>query len=395
MNTVEDIIKDQYKQLGSKTRLILMHPHCRSQHVILNLVPDSSVYVRFIGTELTLDAATDQLDQVLVESGSNGKLKSADTLVLDECDRIPPDVMTTLIVDKLLPQVKKGRIIVLSRYMPVSLAQHPDVAGVVQVLPVIPEMMLSDYTQPAKTDKHLLEVWAMGSGRVMMNGKPIEQWDGVLPRALFFFIADRGMTTRGEIFEMFWPNLSVREATNVFHVTKRKVSEVLGADLTVFQSGFYHIADNIDLRYDVSVFNQFVQDSSVSEPQEAQQLLRQALRLYRGPFISTLDAPWVQRRRQQIGAAYGDALAALGRLVQQDGKHEEAFNWYARAIHYQPLREDAVEEVLKLGKKLKRNEEARALFQVYQTALREEDDAVPAAELQRLEQGLATIGARG
>jgi DNA-binding SARP family transcriptional activator len=388
MNTVEHIIKQQYSQLGSKTRLILMHPHCTQQHAILNLIPDSSIYVRFEGSELTLDAACRQLEQVLAEDGNNTKLKSTDTIVLDECDRLPPDVMTTLIAEKLLPQLKKGRVIVISRHTPIALVQHPAVVGQVQFLPVIPELMLSDYTQPATPDKHLLEVWAMGSGRVMMNGKPIEQWDGVLPRALFFFIADRGMTTRGEIFEMFWPNLSVREATNVFHVTKRKVSEVLGTDLTVFQSGFYHIADNIDLRYDVSVFNQFVQDSSVSEPDEAQQLLRQALRLYRGPFVSTLDSAWVQRRRQQIGAAYGDALAALGRLMQQDGKQEEAFNWYARAIHYQPLREDAVEEVLKLGKKLKRKEDARALFRVYQTAMREDDDAVPAPALQKLEAAL-------
>jgi DNA-binding SARP family transcriptional activator len=74
--------------------------------------------------------------------------------------------------------------------------------------------------------------------------------------------------------------------------------------------------------------------------------------------------------------------------MQQDGKQEEAFNWYARAIHYQPLREDAVEEVLKLGKKLKRKEDARALFRVYQTAMREDDDAVPAPALQKLEAAL-------
>ena len=40
------------------------------------------------------------------------------------------------------------------------------------------------------------------------------------------------MVTRDEIFETFWPGLPTKEATNVFHVTKRKISERLGYELT-------------------------------------------------------------------------------------------------------------------------------------------------------------------
>ena len=36
------------------------------------------------------------------------------------------------------------------------------------------------------------------------------------------------MATRDDIFNTFWPSLSIKEATNVFHVTKRKVNEILG-----------------------------------------------------------------------------------------------------------------------------------------------------------------------
>ena len=75
------------------------------------------------------------------------------------------------------------------------------------------------------------------------------------------------MVTRAEIFQTFWPNLTTREATNVFHVTKRKISEVLGTELTVYGSSFYHISPQIQLSYDVSLFNQLVQDSDTAGAQ--------------------------------------------------------------------------------------------------------------------------------
>ncbi|NJL95427.1 MAG: hypothetical protein HC915_17740, partial [Anaerolineae bacterium] len=128
-------------------------------------------------------------------------------------------------------------------------------------LPADERWMLWDYARGNERDSNgsemtLLEVRAFGAGRVQLNGQAVVSWDGILPRSLFFFLVDKGLATRTEIFNTFWPNLSVREATNVFHVTKRKISEVLGIDLTVYMSGFYHISPKIHLSYDVALFNQ-------------------------------------------------------------------------------------------------------------------------------------------
>src|SRR5690606_15826942 len=70
-----------------------------------------------------------------------------------------------------------------------------------------------------------LEVYSLGRGYALVNGQMITNWDGALPRNLFFYFMDHPLVTRDEIFATFWPNLSVKEATNVFHVTKRKISE--------------------------------------------------------------------------------------------------------------------------------------------------------------------------
>ncbi len=70
-----------------------------------------------------------------------------------------------------------------------------------------------------------LEIYSLGRGYAFVNGREITNWDGALPRNLFFYFVDHALVTRDEIFATFWPNLSVKEATNVFHVTKRKISE--------------------------------------------------------------------------------------------------------------------------------------------------------------------------
>src|SRR5260370_15199033 len=136
-----------------------------------------------------------------------------------------------------------------------------------------------------RADRALLEVYALGLGHASINGRKIDRWDGALPRSLFFYFIDRGMVTRDEIFQTFWPTLSIREATNVFHVTKRKISEILGFDLTVYWSGFYRISPDIDLYYDVVKFVEDVQNSVVANDHDGIQLLERAIDLSRGLFL--------------------------------------------------------------------------------------------------------------
>jgi len=87
--------------------------------------------------------------------------------------------------------------------------------------------------------KPQLEVYALGRGYALVNGQEITNWDGALPRNLFFFFMDNPLITRDEIFATFWPGLSVKEATNVFHVTKRKISERIS--MKVAETGSYEL----------------------------------------------------------------------------------------------------------------------------------------------------------
>jgi hypothetical protein len=358
------LVLEQYRRIEEQVRVVVLHPNFPSQHQLLSLVLGKCEYVRFSGQDLSDDA----LDAQLAAAWGIKKLKSTALLVLDEVDRAKPEALTRLVVEKLLPKVGRGRIVLMGRSLPVDLLHHPKLRGQVALLPIDPDHLLANYLDRPE-NAHLLEVWGLGSGRVAIDGREILQWDGVLPRALFFYLVDRGMATRSEIFASFWPTLSVREATNVFHVTKRKVNEVLGTDLTTFKSSYYYLAPEIHLQYDVSRFNFYVQESADLPPDEAEAHLREAVTLMRGQFIRSLSLPWVVQRREEIKVAYAEALLMLGRLVEARGDSHDALQWCMRAFHQLPVRSDIAEATIELCARAGLSAQGKEIYKLHRSAL--------------------------
>jgi DNA-binding SARP family transcriptional activator len=382
------LLEQQYAALTDSQRVVILHPNYASQHLILRLVPDTHFYVRFTGAQQSVEQLEAEVSKTLALYGL--QLAAQDVIVLDEADRAQPQALCALLADTLLPQVKRGRILLLSRRVPEALLADKRLTGQVAFIPHAQEHMLLDYAQPLAPDQRRLEVWALGSGRVLIDGRAVENWDGLLPRSLFFFLVDRGMTTRTEVFATFWPNLTMKDATNVFHVTKRKISELLGTDLTVYRSGFYHLAPHIHLRYDVSIFNNLVQESSIAQPAEAQTMLRTAISMYRTSFLDSLQAPWAIRRRAEVELSLGDALVSLGRVLEQDDQADAALDYYLRAASLRIPREDAVERMLQLSRTHSRQAAALAVFRRYEQIVRDQLGISPASSLYALAEAIAS-----
>jgi DNA-binding SARP family transcriptional activator len=230
-----------------------------------------------------------------------------------------------------------------------------------------------------------LEVRALGPSQAFIDGRPLTHWDGVLPKCLFYFLVDRAMTTRDEIFNTFWHALDKKEATNVFHVTKRKVSEILGRDLTTYASSFYRISDEIELYYDVVAFQESVQNAEVAESEdEAIALYQQAIRMYRGHFLSTLDQDWVLRRRDELSQTYTEALTGLARIYEERGEKREALGLYQRAFACMPQREDLTRQIMTLYADLGQPDRALEVFQRLSQTLASDLSLEPSPETSKL-----------
>lgn len=351
----------QYNKLQAKQKLVILHPQARRFHRYwrqLFLSLERPVYVDLQSTDLStgIDHVVGAIQQQLgIEVGTlplhleqiaavlGAALGENAVLYIENYDGVIAETFHELIVYLTNALADGSRIVLGGRILFPPLLE--DLAEQLAFLPVDHSRMWLDY---ANTDgRPILEVRAFGEGQVWVNGQPIREWEGVLPRALFFYFIDKAMATRDEIFHIFWPHLKPREATNVFHVTKKKVSDILlDLKLTVYGSGFYRIAPDIDLYYDVVQFQEALQNAAVLDDDEAEVLYRTALNIYREGFLKPTDMDWGIQRRDKMRTDYIEALVALARIYEARGDYPRMLGMYLRGAGIAPTREDLTRGVM-------------------------------------------------
>lgn len=238
-----------------------------------------------------------------------------------------------------------------------------------------------------------LEVYSLGRGHALVNGQPITNWDGALPRNLFFYFMDHALVTRDEIFATFWPDLSVKEATNVFHVTKRKISERMSMkvfeggnyELTQYSGGFYIPSEKVQRHYDVGDFQAAIEQAMMtSDDADEERLLSQAIDLYKAPFLRTVEMEWTAARRDHLRQLFSQALISMGRLHKRQGDNLKAIGFFIRSLKETPEREDIHREIMNIYLKLGRTEDARAQYQQLTETLSSRLGIGPSRESQEL-----------
>lgn len=392
----------EFSELPAQRNVVVLHPQYRYHTALINTLVEASqrkvVYITLPRRNTALAAWWEALQlelaaqyQYELVSLPDNDVNSAVKALAAPIKVLKPlaivvnafDMAGTGLVEFVARAAERyvGELLFIidSRGWPQELVQQVS-SQHVAVLPVAAHDMLLDYTAH-DANRVLLEVRALGSGQVFINGRQIDQWDGALPRALFFYFIDRGMTTRDEVFSTFWPELSTREATNVFHVTKRKISEILNVDLTVYSSGFYRIAPNIDLYYDVVSFVEAVQNAAVADsPAEAETLLTRAIRLHEREYLGDFDQPWALRRREELRMTYVDALTVLARLYEDSGRLAEALGLYNRAFGAYPQREDLARIQMRLYDEAGQRDRALAVYERLEHELQHKLKVPPSPE---------------
>lgn len=231
-----------------------------------------------------------------------------------------------------------------------------------------------------------LEVYALSGGsRVMIDGRPVTAWEGSLPRNLFYFFVDKTMVTRSEVFESFWPRLGPKEATNVFHVTKRKISEKLGYDLTNYENGFYTPNTRLNRLYDVALFEEYIDSAmNANSDQEAQTSWFKAVEIYRGQFLKEVDMDWANKRRQQLRDAYAQALISLAQTYRNQNQSQAALGYFIRASGEKPDREDVHRSIMELLREQGRIDDVKRQYRTLEETLHRRFNIKPSQETRSL-----------
>lgn len=206
-------------------------------------------------------------------------------------------------------------------------------------------------TQP----KPQIEIYAFGKPQALVNGHEIVQWEGMLPKLMFYYLADHRLVTRDQVFHDFWPKVSTKDATDIFHVTKHKVTEVLSRplnsqplDLTQYTQGFYVPSRLFVRHYDVAEFEAAVERAQNAESLAEREVhARTALNLYQGPFLEGLSAQWIIERREELAQLHAEAQIMMGRVYAEQGHPAEAAAAYEAALKVLPMREDVQRELIR------------------------------------------------
>ncbi|MFQ6100193.1 MAG: BTAD domain-containing putative transcriptional regulator [Anaerolineae bacterium] len=237
-----------------------------------------------------------------------------------------------------------------------------------------------------------LEIYALGEGRVVRDGHTIStsEWRTAEARELFFYILLHGPLERDAIGTAFWPELPAKKMTNRFHITLHRMRRALGAEVVVVEEGRYRLSD-VDCWLDVEEFEALVERARLlpSHDWQAEDLWRRAVALYRGDFLPQVERIWCLPRREALREMYLEALVGVGRCHEARREFEGAIDWYRRALEVDELREDVHRRIMQCYAAAGRRAEALAQYHRCQEVLKQELDAEPSIETNRLYERIA------
>jgi DNA-binding SARP family transcriptional activator len=404
-----------FKERTSDARVVLLHPQSRYRSVLVAQLmndPDTQVFYYAMGPDdvnirsflsgITHDLATQhptfgrhlnqihfetqENEQALLEAFVDDLAELSDEsflLILDEYDRTDSaDDLQAFVEQVVLNLPGYCQLVINSRTLP----RLPWVSLIAQKKAVIlrdDHLVSSDFYGMKSEGAPRLEVFALGPGYVLLNGEPIDTWEGHLPRLLFFFALDRPVVTRSEICQAFWPDLDNDQAVNVFHVTKRRLHKALDFDVLVHEDGYYRVNPDVSIYYDIMAFVGALVKGRSPETDDKAGMWQEAIDLYRGPFLQGHSDNWIVERRRDYQAGFLEALSEMARIRLAEGRQEHALGLLLRAVSENDRYEPIHRQIMQLYANLGRRSEAAAHYQKLIEKLRT-DGKEPESETQTL-----------
>ena len=236
-----------------------------------------------------------------------------------------------------------------------------------------------------------LEIRALGEGTVSINGEPIPHtaWGGPLVKELFFFLLENQRARREVILDIFWPEYSTAKAKSVFHATLYRMRRVLPKGTVGYDSSneVYFFDLPSDFWYDVAAFKNLMDEVRHGNG-DLENLLRQALGIYKGDYLIGIYSDWCLQKREALRRLYLDGLVQQASLFTKRGKLEESMDLYLQVVKNEPFREDIHRELMRSLVLAGRQAEAVQHYLKYAQFLYDEMNVKPTLETTLLYQSL-------
>lgn len=356
------------QSIHSSARIIIVHPRYRqARHFLSTLLHQYKwLYIR----------CDENLNSDVFNEGQTYEI-----IILDEFDRNTDEDAVSLL-EFCLQRFPNSRIVLFSRHFP-NLAEHQ--RQIAAITPVDSDLGLVDYLDEAAA---IVEIFALGLGRIIVNGKERLNCADVPEAYLIFYLLEKGRVKRKLLVEAFWPSVEKHTAIRNFHTVKQQLNELLGLELIIFKSGFYQLNPEFKLVYDVANYKSLFE--SVQFAESPLKLLQQVQTAYTGDFLQGLKTPWARNIRHRLRHNQAEIEALMGARFAQNKLYHEASACYAFAFKNNPARDDVLWELLRLLLVLRLPKLALGFYKRYEEVLREKHGILPN---QRFEELIAALSA--
>ncbi len=186
---------------------------------------------------------------------------------------------------------------------------------------------------------------------------------------------------RGDLYPLLWPERNDEAAGNALRSALSRLRRKLPEGAVGGKDENRAWVDDSVLTSDVRAFGRAVEEGR----------RREALRLYRGPFLDhvrlTAARPfnrWADEQRESYRRQAYEAALALGERAREDGAFSEAEKAYRKALDLAPLKEEAAAGLMRVLAARGERAETLQLYERFTDRLRQELDLVPSADLKDL-----------
>ena len=189
-----------------------------------------------------------------------------------------------------------------------------------------------------------LEVYALGPGVVIRDGRPLRtsDWYTSTTRDLFFFFAfNPGGVFKEHILTRMWPETPPAKANNLFHSTLYRLRKAIHPRCIVYENGLYRFNERLTIWKDAAEFEALLEKARTERDlPRRRRLLSSALNLYRGDFLEDCYREWCIELRERYLRRYLRALLELAEIHLAEGRYDEAVELARKAVDKDPLLED-------------------------------------------------------
>lgn len=235
----------------------------------------------------------------------------------------------------------------------------------------------------------LLRIYCLGGFEVWRGEEPIPtgQFRSWKQRFLLARLAAAGRPIPGELLmDEFWPDdlEGGRASLNVTfgHLRRllRPPSWPVELDYVVREQGRLSMNPALPVWHDLNELNRWA--SHEEDGSEAQlEAWRQAVRMYRGPYLENCYMDWALQYRERCEALVQETLRRLVAALLERNRPREVLEFGGRLLELDPCCQDSHLAIMKAHLQLQRPESAVRQFEICKKALRQELNMEPSIAL--------------